>query len=140
VGPELTSAPGSLELVAQRQLDSVFVHGDVFVENVTWVYLSLRDASGRIAGWGSVSAPGGVGPRDGDGPTMRFDLQLAAPDASFPDALTLTATAYGDGGDAVASASIEGLARMFAVAAAGGADGVEPGWMRPTITVAPLAG
>jgi hypothetical protein len=114
-GPEMSSAPGPLQLVAQRQLDSVFVHGDVFAPGVTWVYLSLKDPSGRIAGWASVSAPGGVGSRDDDGPTMRFDLQLAAPDANFPSPLELVATAYGKDGATLASASIEGLHFLFIV-------------------------
>jgi hypothetical protein len=109
-GPEMTSAPGLIELVARRQVNSVFVHGDVFIDRVTWVYVSLRSAGGEIAGWASVSAPGGAQPRGSGGPSLRFDVELAAAYDSFPGPLTLVAAAYDDSGEQVASASIPGLA------------------------------
>jgi hypothetical protein len=111
----MTSGPGLIELVARRQVNSVFVHGDVFVDRVTWVYVSLRSAGGEIAGWASVSAPGGAQPRGSGGPSLRFDVELAAAYESFPGPLTLVAAAYDDSGEQVASASIPDLAVAFVV-------------------------
>ena len=111
----MTSEPGPLVLAAQREVDSVFVHGDVFVERVTWVFVSVQDASGRIAGWASVSVPGAAGPAVGDGPAMRFDLEVAAPYDDFPTALELQAIAYDSTGRIIAVGRIPGLSPLFVV-------------------------
>lgn len=120
-GPQMTSEPGPIQLSARRQPNSVFVHGDVFVPDVTWVFVSLQDAGGRVAGWASVSVPGAAGPGIDGGPTLRFDVELAAAYVNFPGALALQATAYDGSGRAVASSTIEDLRPWFAVPAEVGA-------------------
>ncbi|HUQ42991.1 MAG TPA: hypothetical protein VM451_01070 [Candidatus Limnocylindria bacterium] len=122
-GPRMTSEPGPLALAAQREVDSVFVHGDVFVKRVTWVFVSVRDASGRIAGWASLSVPGAAGLAVGDGPAMLFDLELAAPYADYPTALDLHATAYDSTGRVIATGRIEKLSTRFIIPLGGDATG-----------------
>src|SRR5207247_10276387 len=72
--PVQTSGPGPIQLLAQRHADTVFVHGDVFAPNITWVFFSLQAADGRVAGWASVSVPGSTGAAAATGePALRFD-------------------------------------------------------------------
>jgi hypothetical protein len=135
-GPQMTSDPGPIQLSARRQPNSVFVHGDVFVADVTWVFVSLQDARGRVAGWASVSVPGAAGPGTDGGPTLRFDVELAAAYVNFPGALALQATAYDGSGRAVASSTIEDLRLWIltdVVAPMGGAapGGAVAGGFRP---------
>jgi hypothetical protein len=94
-GPVRTSDPDSIQIriEAQRHPGTIYVHGDVYVANVTWVFVSLRDAAGRVAGWASVSVPGAAGPALKDGPTLRFDVELAVP-AEFSGPLWIQANAY----------------------------------------------
>lgn len=103
--PFVTSGPGQIELQARRRPESVFVHGDVFVARVTWVYVSLRDDAGRVAGWASVSVPGRAGPGVGSGPTLRFDVELAVPEG-FSGRLWIVANAYDDSGVLIGSTRI----------------------------------
>ena len=84
----------------------MYIHGDVFVANVTWVYVSLQDDRGRIAGWASVSVPGAAGPARGDGPTLRFDVDVAVP-AGFDGPLRINANAYDVDGVLMASTRID---------------------------------
>jgi hypothetical protein len=93
--PVQTSDPASagIRLEVQRQRTGMFVHGDVYVAKVTWVFVSIRDPSGTVTGWASVSVPGAAGPGHRGGPTMRFDVELAVP-AAFAGPLTIQATAY----------------------------------------------
>lgn len=95
LGPAQTSDPSSTEirLVAEPMTDAMFVHGDVYVPNVTWVFVSLQDPSRAVLGWTSVSVPGAAGPAASGSPTMRFDVQLAVP-AGTAEPLTVQATAY----------------------------------------------
>jgi hypothetical protein len=102
----MTSGPGPLRLEVQRNVAALFVHGDVFVPRVTWVYVSLVDDAGNVAGWASVSVPGTAGPGLGGGPTLRFDVELAIP-TGFDGRLWISATAYDDSGTRVAGAQIE---------------------------------
>lgn len=104
--PLLTSGPGPIQLIAQRGAGGMFVHGDVFVPRVTWVYVSLSDDAGNIAGWASVSVPGAAGPGRGAGPTLRFDVELALPDA-FDGRLWISANAYDDAGTLIAGTRVE---------------------------------
>jgi hypothetical protein len=94
-GPLLTSDPdaGQIHLLARRQPDAVYVHGDVYVVDLTWVFVSLQDATGRVASWASVSVPGAAGAATGSGPTLRFDVELAVP-AGFSGPLSIGANAY----------------------------------------------
>lgn len=103
--PLLTSGPGPIQLLAQRGGGGMFVHGDVFVPRVTWVYVSLSDDVGNIAGWASVSVPGAAGGR-GAGPTLRFDVELALP-AAYDGRLWISANAYDDVGTLIAGSRIE---------------------------------
>lgn len=105
--PLLTSDPaaGQLRLAVQPQSSTMYVHGDVYVVDVTWVFVSLQDASGRVASWASVSVPGAAGPAVGSGPTLRFDVDLAVP-AGFSGPLSIQANAYDN------TARIIGSARL----------------------------
>lgn len=104
--PVATSPPGDIQLLARRVPASIFVHGDVFVPSATWVYVSLRDDAGNVAGLASVSVPGGAGAAQGAGPTLRFDVELAVP-ASFSGRLWVDATVYDTSGKLAASTRLE---------------------------------
>ncbi len=106
-GPIATSGPGPIQLLASRLAESIFVHGDVFAPNVTWVFVSLQEMGGQVVGWASVSVPGAVGPAVGRGPTLRFDLELAVPSATVVGPLALVANAYDKTGKLVGSARLE---------------------------------
>jgi hypothetical protein len=101
-GPVVTTAPGAFQLLARRQTGAMFVHGDVFVPRVTWVYVSLQDDTGDVGGWASVSVPGAAGPGEGDGPTLRFDVELPVPDR-FSSRVWLSANAYDADGSLIAT-------------------------------------
>ena len=94
-----SEAGGPVMLQLRRHPETLFVHGDVFVVGVTWVFVALIDDTGRVAGWTSVSVPGGAGATQGDRPTLRFDVELAMPDWAT-ERLWVQATAY-DGTGAV---------------------------------------
>ncbi len=104
--PIITSGPGPIELLARRHPETMFVHGDVFVPRVTWVFVSLQDDDGRVAGWASVSVPGAAGPGIGSGPTMRFDVEVALPDG-YEDRLWIQANAYDADGAQIANVRLE---------------------------------
>ena len=104
--PILTSEPGPIQIVARRHPETMFIHGDVFVARVTWVFVSLQDDAGRVAGWASVSVPGAAGPGVGNGPTLRFDVEVAVPDG-YEDRLWIQANAYDADGAQVASTRLE---------------------------------
>jgi hypothetical protein len=101
-----TTGPGDIELLARRSSASIFVHGDVFVPMVTWVFVSLQDDRGDVAGWASVSVPGAAGAGSIGGPTLRFDVELAVP-ATFSGPLWITGNAYDAGGHLVTSTRLE---------------------------------
>lgn len=104
--PAYATGPGQLELRAQRLPASLYVHGDVFVPQVTWVFVSLQDGAGRVAGWASVSVPGAAGPARGEGPTLRFDVEMNVPDG-FGAPLWLHANAYDSEGALITSVQLE---------------------------------
>lgn len=104
--PVLTSGPGPIQIVARRHPETMFVHGDVFVPRVTWVFVSLQDDDGRVAGWASVSVPGAAGPGTEDGPTLRFDVEVALPEG-YEGRLWIQANAYDADGAQVASSRVE---------------------------------
>ena len=104
--PMVTSGPGPIQLQANRESASMFVHGDVFVERVTWVFVSLQDDAGRVAGWASVSVPGAAGPAASSGPSLRFDVDLAVP-ASVSGTMSVVANAYDTSGALIASTRLE---------------------------------
>jgi hypothetical protein len=107
-GPVQTNGEGPIQLQAQRHPGTVFVHGDVYAVNITWVFLSLRAADGRVAGWASVSVPGSATMVSGTGkPALRFDVELAVP-ADFNDgALVVQANAYNAHGTLVESTGVD---------------------------------
>ncbi|MBI2780647.1 MAG: hypothetical protein HYX55_02470 [Chloroflexi bacterium] len=105
-GPVVRSGPGPIQLESHRLSTSMYVHGDVFVANVTWVYVSLQDNRGRVAGWASVSVPGSAGPPQGDGPTLRFDVDVGVP-AGFEGPLRINANAYDADGALMASTRLD---------------------------------
>ena len=103
--PIVSAVTADMELTVRRHPETLFLHGDVLIDDVTWVFVSLRDERGRIAGWTSVSVPGGVNQPAGDGPTLRFDVELAVPSESFSGPLWVQVNAY-DSSGAVASAEV----------------------------------
>ena len=105
-GPVFTSAPGPMQVEAKRHPQTIFAHGDVDAQRITWVFVSVLDDIGRVAGWTSVSVPGAVGPNANGGPTLRFDVELAIP-ADFDGRLWVRAQAYDADGKVVASTSVE---------------------------------
>ena len=107
MAPVVTSDPGPIVIQARRHPETMYVHGDVFVERVTWVFVSLQDASGRVAGWASVSVPGAVGPGIDDGPTLRFDVELAIPSHLNEGLLSIQVNAHDSDGKLVASERLE---------------------------------
>jgi hypothetical protein len=108
VAPVQTNEAGPIQLQAQRHRETVFVHGDVYAVNITWVFLSLRAADGRVAGWASVSVPGSASMVGGTGkPALRFDIELAVP-AGFSDGpLVVQANAYNVHGTLVESTGVD---------------------------------
>lgn len=100
--PVMTSGPGPIQIVAQRSTAGMFIHGDVFASRVTWVYVSVSDDTGIVAGWASVSVPGAAGASQGAGPALRFDIEIAVP-AAFNGRLWVTANAYNDAGEPAGS-------------------------------------
>jgi hypothetical protein len=104
--PIATTTDGPIQLIVSRRPETIFVHGDVFVEQVTWVFVSLLNPAGRVAGWASVSVPGAAGPGAGDGPTLRFDLELAVPSDFVAGPIWIQAHAYDSQGRVVASARL----------------------------------
>jgi hypothetical protein len=105
--PILTSPPGAITLKARRHPETMFVHGDVFVERVTWVFVSLHDEASRVVGWASVSVPGAAGPGVEGGPTLRFDVELLLPEYALGEILWIQANAYDVGGGMIASTRLE---------------------------------
>jgi hypothetical protein len=73
---------------------------------VSWVYVSVLDGDGRVAGWASVSVPGGVGAGTGDVPSLRFDTEVTVPDWARDQLLWVQATGYGTSGKIVATAQL----------------------------------
>ncbi len=107
MAPVVTSGPGPIVIQARRHPETMYVHGDVFVERVTWVFVSLQDASGRVAGWASVSVPGAVGPAVDDGPTLRFDVEVAIPAHLNTGSLSIQVNAHDSDGKLVANTRLE---------------------------------
>lgn len=97
---------GPVELTIRRQSEGIFVHGDVFVPSVTWVYVSLLDAVGQMAGWASVSVPGAAGPALEDGPSLRFDVDVTIPPRLSDRTLWIQAMAYDGSGKVIGSARV----------------------------------
>jgi hypothetical protein len=92
--PVITSQPGGpISLQIQRHTESLFVHGDVNVAAITWVFVSVIDDDGQVMGWSSVSVPGGVGSGRDHGPALRFDVEIPMPDWAI-NRLWVQATVY----------------------------------------------
>ena len=98
-----TSPPGPINLEATRQASTVFVHGDVFAQQVTWVYVSLQTLDGQVGGWASVSIPGAVGEGRDHRPALRFDVELSVPTGMVTGVLLVQANAYNGNGRLIAS-------------------------------------
>ena len=106
--PVQTSGPGPIQLLAQRQATTVFVHGDVYALNITWVFFSLQAADGRVAGWASVSVPGSTRPAAASGaPALRFDVELPIPNDFNQGSLVVLAHAYNAHGSLVSATSLD---------------------------------
>jgi hypothetical protein len=101
-----TGAPGPIELQATRHPSTVFVHGDVFAEQVTWVFVSLQTLDGQVGGWASVSIPGAAGTANDHRPALRFDVELAVPTTMATGVLVVQANAYNAGGLLIASTRV----------------------------------
>jgi hypothetical protein len=108
--PVVTSGPGPLVLKARRNAATVYVHGDVFAPRVTWMYVALQDASGRVAGWTSVSVPdpGSLASPAPDGAApMLFDVEVAVPADTYPGLILVFAHAHDADGALVGTAQLE---------------------------------
>ena len=105
--PVETSGPGPIQLLAQRDANGVFIHGDVYAADITWVFFSLQAADGRVAGWASVSVPGSAGPAASGAPALRFDVELAVPSNFNPGPLAVLAHAYDAHGALVSATSLD---------------------------------
>jgi hypothetical protein len=107
--PVVTSAPGPLVLRARRNAATVYVHGEVVAPRVTWVYVALQDAAGRVAGWTSVSLPdpGPPSPSSEDAAPMLFDVEVLVPADLYPGAMFVFAHAHDADGALVGTAQLE---------------------------------
>jgi hypothetical protein len=106
-----TSPPGPLSLEATRHPSAVFVHGEVFADKVTWVFVSLQTLDGQVGGWASVSIPGAAGEASGR-PALRFDVELAIPTGMATGVLMVQANAYDATGGIIASTGVRLAAEM----------------------------
>lgn len=97
---------GPLELQIRRPAASIFVHGDVFALKVTWVFISLQDAAGEVKGWASVSIPGAAVPGAIDGPSLRFDVDVAVPPDLHDRPVWVQAVAYDATGKVVGTTRV----------------------------------
>jgi hypothetical protein len=102
-----TSEPGPLVLGARRNTATVYIHGDVFAQRVTWIYVGLQDAGRGVVGWTSVVMPEPALRSGGDGAQMRFDVELAAPIEAYPGTLVVLANAHDADGQLVGTARLE---------------------------------
>lgn len=100
------TGPGQIELEARRLPRSIYIHGDIFVPGVTWVFVSLVDGSGQVAGWASVSVPGAAGPARTEAPALRFDVEMALPEG-LSGRLWLAANAYDARSSEIANVGLE---------------------------------
>lgn len=82
--PSASSGAGPIRLEVVRTSASIFVHADIHLERVAWVFVQVQTDSGRVAGWASMSFPGAVDPPASPGdrlaPAMRFDVELVVPE------------------------------------------------------------
>lgn len=101
-----TSAPGPINLQASRHPSTIFIHGDVFAQQVTWVFVSLQSLDGQVGGWASVSIPGGASDGRDHRPALRFDVELAVPTGMATEALVVQALAYNAAGVLVATTRV----------------------------------
>jgi hypothetical protein len=106
LGVTQTSAPGPISLQATRHPSTVFVHGDVFAQRVTWIFVSLQSLDGQVGGWASVSIPGAAGDGGDHRPALRFDVELAIPTTMAAGVLAIQANAYDAAGNLVASTGV----------------------------------
>jgi hypothetical protein len=97
---------GPLELRIRRPAASIFVHGDVFAPKVTWVFVSLQDSRGDVKGFASVSVPGSAVAGSLDGPSLRFDLDVAVPPELAGQAVWVQAIAYDAAGKVVGTVRV----------------------------------
>jgi len=106
--PVQTSGPGPIQLLAQRHARTVYIHGDIYAVDITWVFFSLQGTDGRVAGWASVSVPGSVGVAAPSGaPALRFDVELAVPSDFNQGGLLVLAHAYNAHGVLVSATSVD---------------------------------
>jgi len=82
--PSASSGAGPIRLEVVRTSASIFVHADIHLERIAWVFVQVQTDSGRVAGWASMSFPGAVDPPASPGdplaPALRFDVELVVPD------------------------------------------------------------
>jgi hypothetical protein len=109
VRPVVTSEPGPIVLKARRNAATVYVHGEVFAPRVTWIYVALQDAAGRVAGWTSLSLPYAGAPSSdpvGDSPIL-FDAEVTVPGDTYPGQIFVLAHAHDADGALVGTAQLE---------------------------------
>ncbi len=104
--PTVSTFGSKLQLQVRRGSDTVYLHGDVWARGVSWVYVSVLDSEGRVAGWASVSVPGGAAAGTSDVPSLRFDTEVAIPDWAADEVLWVQATGYDTSAKIVANAQL----------------------------------
>jgi hypothetical protein len=97
---------GPIHLAATRHPSTVYVHGDVFAQQVTWVFVGLQTLDGQVAGWASVTIPGAAGDGRDHRPALRFDVELAIPGTLATGVLIVHANAYNAVGGLVAATRV----------------------------------
>jgi hypothetical protein len=106
VPPAVSTFGSKLLLQVRRGSVTVYLHGDVWARGVSWVYVSVLDGEGRVAGWASVSVPGGAAAGTSDVPSLRFDTEVAIPAWAADEVLWVQATGYDTTAKIVASAQL----------------------------------
>jgi hypothetical protein len=104
--PIATGAPGPIQIQATREPSTVYVHGDVFAQQVTSVFVGLQSLDGQVGGWASVVIPGAAGDGRDHRPALRFDVELAVPTGLATGVLVVRANAYNADGRLVGSTNV----------------------------------
>jgi hypothetical protein len=107
MAPVVASTAGPIEILARRHTETMYVHTEVYVEHVTWVFVSLQDSAARILGWASISVPGAAGPGVEDGPVLRIDVELTIPAEAAGRSIWIQANAYDSAGQVTATTRFE---------------------------------
>jgi hypothetical protein len=88
---------GDIKVYARRYEASTYLHGEVYVRDAAWVYVSVRDTPGQVAGWASLGVPDAAtpsAPASRQAPRLQFDIEIAVPGSFANGSLWVQANAY----------------------------------------------